>query len=799
MNHNNHPSKRRRIQTETAACEVGSSQVEKQDCNDSLYKLIESKEWSEVAVRAKQNPLEVSSCTQEPSMLALCCRLGAPYYCVKEIIDASPAQLRVVVDARGTALHEAIVCDQIGPKVIEYLLRVDERLQKIQVSEETKSELKLELEPEQSSPSSTQHHQQQQQKPLRATLLQDVDGYTPLHLLIRRRFQSHVLSANESGRNSGQESSNNNNNEDEEAAAPKSNTSNHFIEILELLVASCPEATIIPDRGEYEEPPIVMAIKANVYAPMLPQMQQVLLADVNNNNNNNNNANPGASETGGENIASAVPPAARIERHIYDMVNCMIQHYPEAACRVFNGHRGQYTALHSAVFHGRCSNTIELLLNAEKKSTQSTAAAKNQVVLQQQNACLLGNTQGELPLHFCAMRGEPPRTVALLAKMGPEAILKRDTSGLTPVHWLWIRFISTLLTIEDGRGSSITVPLRKSSSHQKITFSSLQQDNFDADLLLLRKIDPTVDFLRMRHIPTEVQDASDALQWAERTASLLRNVRDRLESIDTTKENHNNTNEEGPISKSVNRDSDNKNQDALVVVLTRLEAVTVLFWIKIVSLLKAVSCNDPFLCNDQSLVTTAFESECCPPLVARIIALVFPQQFLQPDTKGRFALHYAALRPWHAWEWPREDGTNDNVASSKLLNLESASLLRNAISLSPVEVAKHKDNFGCLPIHYMISTCIQACCATGRSRSMEPLGEMIEITGFFVKLNPNSLTIQDPRTQLLPFLQATAEATKHAMTNSSINAGSSTSANEESPLSIVYLLLRQDPSLIQPA
>merc|ERR1719424_808533 len=103
--HNNHPSKCRRIQTETAACEVGSSQVEKQDCHDSLYKLIESKEWSEVAVRAKQNPIEVSSCTQEPSMLALCCRLGAPYYCVKEIIDASPAQLRVVVDARGTALH----------------------------------------------------------------------------------------------------------------------------------------------------------------------------------------------------------------------------------------------------------------------------------------------------------------------------------------------------------------------------------------------------------------------------------------------------------------------------------------------------------------------------------------------------------------------------------------------------------------------------------------------------------------------------------------------------------------------
>jgi ankyrin repeat protein len=107
------------------------------------------------------------------------------------------------------------------------------------------------------------------------------------------------------------------------------------------------------------------------------------------------------------------------------MVNCMLQYYPEAASNVFNGYRGQYTALHSAVFHGRCSSTIELLLNAEKKASSDENASSK--------ACLLGNTQGELPLHFCAMRGEPPRTVALLAKAAPEAIFQRDTSGLTPV------------------------------------------------------------------------------------------------------------------------------------------------------------------------------------------------------------------------------------------------------------------------------------------------------------------------------------------------------------------------------
>jgi len=624
--------------------------------------------------------------------------LGAPFYCVKEILDAAPSKLRHLVDSRGTPLHEAIVCDEIGPKVVDYLLQVDEKL----VSSGDSNSL-------------------------RAAMIQDVDGYTPLHLLIRRRFQSHVL------------------------ADTNENDKSYFIEILELLVRSCAEAIIIPDRGEYEEPPIVMAIKANVYAPQLQSEETTI---------------------------------ARIERHIYDMVNCMLQHFPEAASRVFNGFRGQYTALHSAVFHGRCPDTIELLLNAEKKSPFNKS----------QKACLLGNTQGELPLHFCAMRGEPPRTVALLAKAAPEAISKRDASGLTPVHWLWIRFISTLLAIEDGRGNSITVSVNTNPTQVRVnddsetprnfTFSSLEQDNFEADLQLMRRIDPTVDFLRMRHIPIEVQEASEALRWAERSATVLKSVRDRLETaVDRERGEGENANE---------------NNNNHVVVLNRLEAITTLFWIKVVSLLKAVATYDCSNCDndnreDLDLVRTAFENGCCPPLVARIVALLFPREFSQPDANGRVALHYSAMRPWHAWEWPREDGTSD-VASSKLLNLESASLLRNAMSLSSVEAAKQEDSLGCLPIHYMISTCIQACCASGRSCSEDPLVEMLEIIGYFVKLNPSSLAVRDPRTQLLPYLQASAESTQAIESNSNAS-----SIHDELSLSIVYLLLRQDPSLIQPA
>jgi hypothetical protein len=537
---------------------------------------------------------------------------------------------------------------------------------------------------------------------LRATIMQDVDGYTPLHLLIRRRFQTHILGADEGS---------------------------HLMELLEMLVKSCAEAVVVPDRGEYEEPPIVMALKANVYAPLLQ------------------------SEDG---------TAARIERNINEMVNCMLQHYPSAASCVFNGYRGKYTALHSAVFHGRCPDTIELLLQAENRCPAS------------QKAGLLANTQGEMPLHFCAMRGEPPRAVALLASEAPEAVSKRDASGLTPVHWLWIRFVSTLLAIEDGgRGSTVTMPvetaLQRTGLSEYASFASLEQGDFEADLQLVRRLDPSVDFLRMRHIPGEVLEETEALHWADRTITILEHSRERYERSNAESET---------------QEGDN------VIVWSRLEAVASLFWTKIVSLLKAASITDT---NDDSeaffLVRTAFESICCPPPVARIVASMYPLEMGTPDAYGRFPLHHAARRAWHAWDWPREDGTSEG-ANAQLLQLESAALLRTAMALSPPEASRHKDKSNRLPIHYAISTFVRAFCSSGRSSTKTPVTEVLELVSYFVQLNPDSLNEQDPETGLFPFLQASAVAAEEQ------NCASPGSVPEELPLSLVYLLLHENPSLV---
>lgn len=244
--------------------------------------------------RATRQPKEVAETVLDVSPLALACRNGAPLELVQLLLVGDPSLLRSNLGSRGTPLHEAVVCEQAGPNVIQALLQADEALG-----------------------ADSQ----------RATLLQDVDGFTPLHLLIRRRFQAHILGAAESG----------------------------FMAILEALVRSCPESVTVPDRGEYEEPPIVYALKANIYSPGLRADDAVIV---------------------------------QIERQIYTMVEIMLRHAPVAAAKVFSGFRGDYSALHSAVFHGRYTTTVNLLLRTEENFPSLPCVSMHT------------NTQRELPLHF---------------------------------------------------------------------------------------------------------------------------------------------------------------------------------------------------------------------------------------------------------------------------------------------------------------------------------------------------------------------------------------------------------------
>lgn len=138
-----------------------------------------------------------------------------------------------------------------------------------------------------------------------------------------------------------------------------------------------------------------------------------------------------------------------LEYRIFCLVRIMLDAYPRASCLMIS----DYTPLHSAVFHGRCPETIRLLLDAESRYYESKNIKGAATLLPTTQtpfvpcptlpgpAMLSTNTRGELPLHFACMRNECARTIRLLSEADPRAALVRDASGRTPLRWLWIRFV----------------------------------------------------------------------------------------------------------------------------------------------------------------------------------------------------------------------------------------------------------------------------------------------------------------------------------------------------------------------
>jgi len=152
-----------------------------------------------------------------------------------------------------------------------------------------------------------------------------------------------------------------------------------------------------------------------------------------------------------------------LEYRIFCLVRIMLGAYPRAACLMIS----DYTPLHSGVFHGRSTDTLRLLLDAEERFCESKRSRGETRSLHAKSrdsqssfepcpllpgpAMLCTNTRGELPLHFACMRNESARSIQLLAEADPRAALVRDASGRTPLHWLWIRFVDGLLDRFGGR------------------------------------------------------------------------------------------------------------------------------------------------------------------------------------------------------------------------------------------------------------------------------------------------------------------------------------------------------------
>lgn len=647
----------------------------------SLAELCLSRSWDRAASRARSHPFEArcwrgspfapskpptssasdrqrsntaSVPTSSSPPLALACRYGAPDDTICAIVDAAPDVVQASSLGRGTPLHEAAANPAVGALALRALLRADER----------------------TSSSSPQA--------MRAALVRDADGCVPLHLLVRRTF-----------------------------ASPDAADADGALASMMDAIASCPEAVGAPDLREYEETPLVLALKANLYASGFR-------------GDSGDYYTPGFEPPSSESRQDEDLCAAAMERRIHVVVRAMLSHHPAGASLVVASRFSGYTALHSAVFHGRCSDTVRLLLNADAlhRATQnckrtryrktSSASQLDHVWNQddersstesfERPAAIRTNNLGETPLHIAAMRGENARTVVMVGTSVPAAIMARDSNGLTPLHWLWIRFVDRLSerfphcarrvsidTSEEEAASWDAVASeeagvdcleacfdsKKIFPGAKNEFADSSDDNgaqvsssssFDIDYFLWsRSVDPPIDFFQMRHVPQDF--------W-QLKRSILAFTAQTLHHFCDGKKNDQSTRFEGNTQETSVR----------------------LFWIKAAFLLRAAAfsqispstskglgndgnvavkhsrqcCAESLSSSDDNeilsvasvheqklsripLVHAACSIPCCPAPILRLCIALHPKQLCTEvdfDSKGGLPLHRVARRVWFRGELP---------------------------------------------------------------------------------------------------------------------------------------------------
>jgi len=406
------------------------------------------------------------------SPLALVTRYGAPSFCIEAVLNAETRMVRRLIPNRGTPLHEAIMLyptsgnttthfaasvsvatnnnndnntnmrneeenynrnnteDKVKEyvKIVRMLINADEALEKQQIQKNEAKRKTKQSKKEYKSNCTNRPNRN------RATLMQDIDGNVPLHLLVRQAFYNYLggLDSFYHSSPSHLASSNNDENKNNNKKCPRDRKEHPIFTIAQELIKSSPEAVAIPDCTEFEETPLILALKGSVYANEQFAQQR-----------RRSNSN---SDIGGIDYYNAT---LVVERKIFDLCKVMLQSYPAAASRVMA--QSGYTAVHSAVFHGRCSDTIRLLLNADETNRKRIACnsdtnGSDSYKMKVLPAAMQANKFGELPLHFATMRGECTRSIALLSQASPWAVLRRDVKiGLTPIHWLWIRFVDTML------------------------------------------------------------------------------------------------------------------------------------------------------------------------------------------------------------------------------------------------------------------------------------------------------------------------------------------------------------------
>ncbi|KAK1736621.1 hypothetical protein QTG54_012643 [Skeletonema marinoi] len=595
-----------------------------------------------------------------------------------------------------------------------------------------------------------------------------------------------------------------------------------------------------------------------------------------------------------------------LEYRIFCLVRIMLDAYPRASCLMIS----DYTPLHSAVFHGRCPDTIRLLLDAESRYKESRNIKSVVKLLPTTQttfvpcptlpgpAMLSTNTRGELPLHFACMRNECARTIRLLSEADPRSALVRDASGRTPLRWLWIRFVDGLLDrfggreqqadvraplsfreqeggntgnflhfdpnvllginnfVRDRRGGSRTHPF--DFDRQQMQSESVHDETvdevfvFDTDYIRkTRLVDRTVDFLRMRHVPNGFETiervaADHAITVLLKVKYLQERQNRQLDAAHMSGD----TIRLPPLNLSIKEEFILFAFEKFVALIyaafvaTEAEKVSaaasaarkkqrtdnlsasahgdIPSRTKLWHSLHSVGVEKKFMLVHEACGCSRAS---CPVAVAIICMKIFTDHLYQRDDDGCLPLHRVASRGL-GWEPP---GSLETAHAS--LADETLNLMKEVLTASHTSAPMTYNNNRQLPLHCAIDSVITSL-RMGKHRRETLHAEARvalqkyrhnhvqianDILSELLQANSNALQTRDGKTGLYPFMQAAVEvddravvkytndlsrrpgfnvpgATTHSYEDDIVEE--SDTEGESDHLTIVYFLLREDPSVI---
>ena len=528
------------------------------------------------------------------------------------------------------------------------------------------------------------------------------------------------------------------------------------MQMLQVLVQTYPPAVSMSNHDEYRETPLITALKSS------------------------------CTSTSGGNLVEK-------EKWIFQVVQIMLQAYPSAAIHPIPS-KEYYTAIHSAVFHGRSAEILYLLLHSD-----TTGDADTDDVVD------IPNSLQETPLHIACMRGEGIKTLQYLVT--PSTLLSRDANSLTPLHWLWIRHVDQTFDFHQQPPEE----QEPQDFSYLISSSSSSVDRIDEDYFChVQRLDPPVDHRRMRHIPEHYYVYQQEV----------------MEQIIASLQSSNNL---------------------------RTPDRNVYFWSKVTKLLSSSSSSSSLL-----LLHTACQLPSCIAIVQILLQLYPHHTSLRHTMNGNLPIHSIALRKWHPKEIqsiPQQqqqqsnqfavdnnddaifnalnnttnqqqplfdpdyriydyinttnnnNNNSNNTLSTRILLQQEMDKSRSIIYLEPYHILKlilqASDKRVCrtynndyqLPLHCAIDT-LPSTTTTTSDDIPQLYTTFLDILSCYISQYPEALSRRDGKSKLYPFAQLIASCTENNRQPSNDELEEDEDNLNLLPLSLSYKLLRDNPSVL---